>query len=51
MWAFLVKTADWQTDGLGIYKGLTDEFGLKLMVGIYDWLIDELWRIDGFVSK
>ena len=51
MQGFLVKSADWRTDGLGIYKGLTNEFGLELMVGIYDGWIDELWWIDGFGSK
>ena len=51
MRGFLVKSADWRTDGLGIYKGLTNEFGLELMVGIYDGWIDELWLMDLVVSK
>ena len=48
---FLVKVVDWRADGLDIYERLTDEFVLEFRVGIYDGLIDELWRIDGLSIK
>ena len=48
---FLVKVVDWQTDGLGIYERLTDEFVLEFRVGIYDGWIDGLWLIDRLSIK
>ena len=48
---FLVKVADWRTDGRGIKESQSDDLFLKLRAAIYDGVVEELWSIDGFGIK